>query len=191
MNLLSDPNVPKSIFQILQDPTRFKIFLFLLIQDELTLLNLAQRINKSKTTIFHHMKNGFNILEDEPELIKWVEKEEGRRLKTKYFSLNTDDKYWKEEIDSYINSKTFLEDLMKFTEEFDPNLLEHQVKTFTITKKTQHIYEEFERKMKEMSEDLKVFNSDQDLKSQVIRIHTHLTIPIQEILEKIGNSHRD
>jgi DNA-binding transcriptional ArsR family regulator len=182
---VSDPNAPKSIFHILQDPTRFKIFLFLLIQDELTLLNLAQRINKSKTTIFHHMKNGFNILAEEPELIKWIEREEGRRLKTKYFSLNTEAKYWGDEIDSYINSKDFLENLIKFTEEVDVDLLYNQVKTFTITKETQHIYEEFERKMVEMSERFDFIIPKQKPKSQVISIHTHVSVPIEEILEKL------
>jgi DNA-binding transcriptional ArsR family regulator len=190
VNPVSDPNVPKSIFQILQDPTRFKIFLFLLIQDELTLLNLAQRINKSKTTIFHHMKNEFNILAKEPELIKWVEKEEGRRLKTKYFSLNIEAKYWGDEIDSYINSKDFLENLIKFTEEIDVDLLHNQVKTFTITKETQHIYEEFERKMLEMSERFDFIIPKQQPKSQVISIHTHVSVPIEEILEKLRKFYR-
>ncbi|MFX0086737.1 MAG: winged helix-turn-helix domain-containing protein, partial [Candidatus Hodarchaeota archaeon] len=181
----------KSIFHILEDPTRFKIFIFLLIQDELTLLNLAQRINKSKTTIFHHMKTGFGILEEEPELISWIEKEEGRRLKTKYFSLNTRDKYWKTEIDSYLNSSDFLERLIGFAEEQGYDLQDNNIKTFTITNETRYIYEEFERKMEEMSDELETAKSRQKAKSEVVRIYSHVSIPIEEILEKISQQYRE
>lgn len=188
---MSDPNAPKSIFQILQDPTRFKIFLFLLIQDELTLLNLAQRINKSKTTIFHHMKNGFNILQKEPELITWIEKEEGRRLKTKYFSLNTSEKYWKSEIDSYLNSPVFLNQLIIFADEYGVDIIQNYIHTFTITKETRHIYEEFERKMIEMTKTLETVTSNQKTKSNVVRIHSHVSIPIAEILEMINKYYKE
>ncbi len=188
---MSDPKSLKSIFQILQDPTRFKIFLHLLIQDELTLLNLAQRINKSKTTIFHHMKTGFGILEEEPELISWIEKEEGRRLKTKYFSLNTNEKYWKAEIDSYLNSSDFLESLIGFAKEEGLDLLDNNIKTYTITNETRHIYDEFERKMEEMSDKLEIVKSNQKTKSEVVRIYSHISIPIEKILEKISRYYQE
>lgn len=165
LNSLSDPIRGKTIFEILQDPTRFKIFLFLLIQDELTLLTLAQRINKSKTTIFHHMKTGFGILEEEPELIKWVEKEEGRRLKTKYFSLNRTKKNWKNEIDTYLNSTIFLKNLIQFSEEQGVNLDQNYVKT--------------------------TVEISQNTKPQTVKIHTHVTVPIDDILKEIFEKLKD
>jgi hypothetical protein len=137
------------------------------------------------------MKTGFGILEEEPELISWIEKEEGRRLKTKYFSLNTSNKFWKTEIDSYLNSTDFLERLIGFAEEGGLDLQENHIETFTITNETRHIYEEFERKMEELSNELETAKSHQKSKPEVVHIYSHISIPIDKILEKISRYYRE
>ncbi len=137
------------------------------------------------------MKSGFGILEEEPELIKWVEKEEGRRLKTKYFSLNMTNKYWKNEIDIYINSTTFLEHLIQFSEEYGVNLNHNHVKTFAITEANRFIYEDFEKKLLELSKELESVGTTQNTKSQTVKIHTHVSVPIDDILEEIIKKLKD
>ncbi len=185
MNSVSDPETP-SIIQFLQDPTRFEIFLHLMVYKKLTLKELSILINKSKTTIFHHIR----ILE---EILEWEEKEEGRRLKTKYFSLNYNK--FKRELDQLalmkiegLLSTNVMDRLITLSEEqpqfiHSPTFNKSYVKTFSITDENRHIYEEFEAKMLEMAEKLESDISSSDEKYPVTQIYAHVSIPIKELLE--------
>lgn len=186
MNSVSDPGTP-SMFEVLQDQTRFEIFLHLLVYKKLTLKQLAKFLNKSKTTIFHHIRK----LE---QIVEWEEKEEGRRLKTKYFSLNYNK--LKRELDQRalmriegLLSTNVMDRLISFSEEqpeffHSPIFSKSYVRTFTITDENRHIYEEFERKMLEMAEKVESDISSYDERYPVTHIYAHISVPIKEILER-------
>ncbi len=193
MNSVSDPDTP-SIFEVLQDQSRFEIFLHLLVYKKLTLKELAKYLNKSKTTIFHHIR----ILE---RIVEWEEKEEGRRLKTKYFSLNYNK--LKNELDQRalmkiegLLSTNVMNRLITLSEE-QPQFIHSStfnksyVKTFSITEENRHIYEEFETKMLEMAEKLETDVSSSDEKYPVTHIYAHVSVPIKELLEWNQKSQED
>lgn len=161
------------LYDLLQDQTRFDIFLYLYVYPPLTLKDLAQYLQKSKTTIFHHIRKLEEFLEIE-------EKEEGRRLKTKYFQLNLEKLKPKDPVSMLEFSK--IENLLvsnimeKFLKGRDSLSLDAPViKTFMRTEETQYLLEEFEAKLREATK--------QD-KPHPPHFYAYISIPIKEIVKK-------
>ena len=184
---------PKKIFQILQDQTRFAIFLYLLIYKKLTLKQLSLSINKSKTTIFHPVRKLEAL-----QLIKSEERDEGRKLFTKYFSLNYGtliNKIKLTEDESNIESmKTknliisyVMDRMIKFSEERGDILSSTAIKIFPLTleefdeKNTPT--KDFDSKMVEMINALKQNGLNNSEDTPVTHIYAHVLIPIKNILE--------
>lgn len=72
------------IYKALKDETRLAIFLYLMINQKLTLKQLSEALDKGKTTIHHHIRK----LEDSGIVIWEEKKEDKKKLKTRYYSLD-------------------------------------------------------------------------------------------------------
>ena len=72
------------IFAVLKDETRLAIFLLLNSNQNLTLKQMSDTLEKGKTTVHHHIRR----LEDK-KVVLWEErKDDNKQLKTRYYSLN-------------------------------------------------------------------------------------------------------
>ena len=72
------------IFAVLKDETRLAIFLLLNSNQNLTLKQMSDMLEKGKTTVHHHIRR----LEDK-KVVLWEErKDDNKQLKTRYYSLN-------------------------------------------------------------------------------------------------------
>ena len=117
----------------------------------------------------------------------------GRRLKTKYFSLNYNK--LKRELDQHalmkiegLLSTSVMDRLIQISEEqpqfiHSPTFNKSYIRTFSITDENRHIYEEFETKMLEIAEKLESDISSSDENYPVTHIYAHVSVPIKEILE--------
>ncbi|MFX0207704.1 MAG: helix-turn-helix domain-containing protein [Candidatus Hodarchaeota archaeon] len=168
------------LYNLLQDQTRFEIFLYLHVYQPLTLKELAEYLNKSKTTIFHHIRK----LE---EFLEVVEKEEGRRLKTKYFQINWEKLKPKDPVSMLEFSKienlllsNIMEKFLKGRESL--SLDESIIKTFMITEDTRHIFEEFEVKLLEASKQNEYKKNDKP--HRVRHFFAYISVPLEEVLKK-------
>lgn len=75
---------PFEIYKVLKDESRLAIFLYLMTNQKLTLKQLSEALDKGKTTIHHHIRR----LEDTGIVIWEEKKEDKKKLKTRYYSLN-------------------------------------------------------------------------------------------------------
>ena len=73
------------IITLLSDENRITIFIYLLVNKKVTLKQLSDQLGKGKTTVHHHIKK----LEKE-NIVVWEEEESRRKLKTRYYSINTE-----------------------------------------------------------------------------------------------------
>lgn len=82
--LLEIEDISRNIFNVLKDVTRLSIFLLLITNQNLTLKQMSDALNKGKTTVHHHIRK----LED-TKIVLWEEREDdNKQLKTRYYSLN-------------------------------------------------------------------------------------------------------
>ncbi|MHA2243497.1 MAG: helix-turn-helix domain-containing protein [Candidatus Hodarchaeales archaeon] len=72
------------IYKALKDESRLTIFLYLNTNQKLTLKQLSDALDKGKTTIHHHIRR----LEDRGIVVWEEKKEDKKKLKTRYYSLN-------------------------------------------------------------------------------------------------------
>ncbi len=76
----------EDIVNLLQDENRLSIFMYILANRKVTLKQLSDQLGKGKTTIHHHIRKLEKV-----GIIIWEEKEDDKRkLKTRYYSINSD-----------------------------------------------------------------------------------------------------
>ncbi|MFX0017062.1 MAG: helix-turn-helix domain-containing protein [Promethearchaeota archaeon] len=173
MAIIPDPKKLKLLYDLLQDPTRFDIFLYLHVNQPLTLKDLAQSLQKSKTTIFHHIRK----LE---EFLKIEEKEEGRRLKTKYFHINWDKLKPKDPVSMLEFAKienllvsNIMEKFLKGKESLSTD--EPIIKTFMRIEEMQQLPEEIEAELKKAAK---------QETPHPPHFYAYISIPLKEIVKK-------
>ncbi len=184
---------PEKILQMLQDQTRFSIFLHLLIYKKLTLKQLAEYLNKSKTTIFHHIRKLEQL-----KLIKSEAKDEGRKLLTKYFSLNYDTilneiKLTEDESNTdLIKTKNLIihnlmNYIIKFSEEHHELLDSTSIKIFPLSigefDEENDTFADFKVHLADLADVLNLDGLNNNEESPVTHIYAHVLIPIKKILE--------
>ena len=64
--------------------TRLAILICLIINNNLTLKQLSQILNRGKTTLYHHIRR----LEDKQLIIAEEKQDDHRQLKTRFYSIN-------------------------------------------------------------------------------------------------------